>query len=40
MISTKTTIDTRAPGQAKPHMRDIMFDERKKMKELAWIFKG
>ena len=40
MIATTTTLDTRAPGQAKPNMRDRMFDEHKKMKEFAWIFKG
>ena len=40
MITTKTTLDTRAPGQMKPNMQDRMFDERQKMKDLAWIYKG
>ena len=40
MITTKTTLDTRAPGQAKVNMSDRMFDEHEKMKEFAWILKG
>ncbi len=40
MISTKTTLDTRAPGQAKTNFNDRMNDEIKKMKEFDWIIKG
>jgi len=40
IITNKTTLDTRVPGQAKPNIQDRAFDERKKMKDLAWIFKG
>jgi hypothetical protein len=40
IITTKSSLDTRAPGQAKPSKQDVMLEERKKMKEFAWIFKG
>ena len=40
MVSTKTTLDTRAPGQMKASMKDRIAEERQKIKEFGWIFKG
>ena len=40
MISTTTTLDTSASGQMKASMKDRIDEERKKMKEFGWIFKG
>ena len=40
MISTRTTLDTSATGQMKASMKDKIAEERKKMKEFGWIFKG
>lgn len=40
MITTNTTLDTRAPGQVKAGMKERIADERKKMKDFGWIIKG
>ena len=40
MISSNTVLDTRVPGQHKRSTSDKLIDERKKMKEFAWILKG
>ena len=40
MITTKTTLDTRAPGQMKANMNDRMNEARKQMEEFGWIIKG
>ena len=40
MITTKTTLDTRAPGQMKANMSDRIKDAQKQMKEFGWIIKG
>jgi hypothetical protein len=40
MITSKTTLDTRAPGQMKANMKDRIADERQKRKDFGWIIKG
>ena len=40
MITTKTTLDTRAPGQMKANMSDRINEARKQMEEFGWIIKG
>ena len=40
MITTKTTLDTRAPGQMKANMTDRTNEARKQMEEFGWIIKG
>jgi len=40
MITTTTTLDTRATGQTKDSMKDRINEERKKMKDFGWIIKG
>jgi hypothetical protein len=40
MITTKTTLDTRAPGQMKANMSDRINEARKQMEEFGWVIKG
>ena len=40
IITKNTILDTRVHGQSNLSMRDRALEERKKMKQFAWIFKG
>jgi len=40
IITNKTHLDSRLPGQHKQHMMDRAIDERKKLRDHLWILKG
>ena len=40
IITNKTHLDTRVPGQHKQHLMERAIDERKKMRDHLWILKG